>query len=126
MAEKASESRFADGGKVKYLVYESRQKLRNGRTQTRTRAKRFYLPANATQIEMSGPGTSRKRTGRRVHAVEVHYRARIDAATAQRGSTRYELPGRWAERTKVVEVPESATSVRMTDSPPSGPQMAVA
>jgi len=126
MAEKRSETRYAGGGKVKYLIYQGEQKLRNGETQTRTRAKRLYLPANATNVELSGPGTVRKRTGRIVHAVEVHYQARMAPTTARRGDTRYEVPERWTERTKVVEVPREAKSVRLSDSAPSGPALAVA
>jgi hypothetical protein len=126
MAERRSETRYADGGKVKYLIYEAQQRLRNGSIQTRTRAKRLYLPANATDIEIDGPGTSRKRTGRRVHGVEVRYRARMSPTSARRGTTRYEVPERWANRTKVVEVPESAKSVRISERAPEGPHVAVA
>lgn len=126
MAEKRSEQRYAGGGQVKYLVYESNQTLPNGEASRRRRVKRFYLPANATNVEISGPGRTRKRTGRRVNGVAVHYLARLGPANAKRGSTVYRLPERWADRMKVVEVPESADSVRLTDNPPRGPSVAVA
>jgi hypothetical protein len=126
MAEKRSEDRYAGGGKVKYLVYESNQTLPNGETGRRRRVRRFYLPASATNVEITGPGKTRKRTGRRVNGVEVHYLAWVAPAKARRGSSEYRLPERWADRMKVIEVPDSAESVRLTDNPPSGPHVAVA
>ena len=50
MAYKPSESRYAGGGQVKYLVYESPQPLRSGRLQQRTHVQRLYFPADAKDI----------------------------------------------------------------------------
>jgi hypothetical protein len=58
--------------------------------------------------------------------VPVTYRYRIGRASARRGQTRYEVPERWGDRTKVVEVPQQATGIRLTSKPPEGPRMAVA
>ena len=126
MAYKPSESRYDKGGRVTYLVYESPQKLRNGRTQSRTRVKRLYFPGDSSDIEMEGPKTLTKRTGRKVHGVAVHYRNQQAEATAQRGDTRFTLPAREAKRTKIVELPRNARDAHLTDNPPKGSRLAVA
>ncbi len=126
MAYRPTKERYAGGGKVKYLVYRSGQPLRSGRIQERTRVKRLYFPANAGEIEIGQPTMVEKRTGRRVYGVEVRYRSRLSATTAHRGTTIYRLPERWTEREKVVELPQDAKDVRLTDQPPKGPLQAVA
>lgn len=125
MATRASEERYAGGGQVKYLVYQSPQPLRTGRIQQRTRVQRLYFPADAKEIRLDEPGTVEKRTGRRVHGVAVHYQYHLPRTQAQRGRTRYAVPERWAERVKVVELPEGAKSVKLTSRPPQRPMMAV-
>ena len=126
MAYKPSESRYDRGGRVTYLVYESPQKLRDGKTQDRPRVKRLYLPGDSSDVELEGPTTLEKRSGREVHGVALHYNNRQAATSAQRGQTRYKVPARKAERTKIVELPEQARHVHLTDNPPKGPHMAVA
>jgi hypothetical protein len=126
MPYKRSEERYAGGGQVKYLVYKSPQPLRTGRIQERTRVQRLYFPADAQEIAIGELGRLEKRTGRMVNGVPVHYRYQLAGARARRGNTRYQLPERWTERTKIVELPEKARDVRLTDKPPAGPSMAVA
>jgi hypothetical protein len=121
-----SQARYAEGGKVQYLVYHSPQPLRTGRTQERTRVKRVYFPGDAKDITVGKPGMVEKRTGRRVFGVPVHYRYQLSAARAHRGKTTYKMPERWAERTKVIELPDGAKDVHLTTRPPEGPLMAVA
>jgi hypothetical protein len=123
---KPSEARYAEGGKVQYLVYHSPQRLASGRSQERTRVKRMYFPGDATDIKVGKPGTVTKRTGTKVFGVPVHYRYKLAAAKAQRGKTVYRLPARPAERTKVIELPRGAKDVRLTTRPPKGPLQAVA
>jgi hypothetical protein len=65
------------------------------------------------------------RTGRQVYGVAVHYRYHLRGTSAQRDKTTYALPSRWAERTKVVELPQGAKQLSLTDRPPEGPLMAV-
>jgi hypothetical protein len=125
MRYRASEERYAGGGQVKYLVYRSSQPLRTGRVQERTRVRRLYFPANATEITVQGPQTITKRTGRQVYGVVIHYRYHLRGATAHRDKHAYALPPRWAERTKVVELPQGAKAPALTDRPPKGPLMAV-
>jgi hypothetical protein len=125
MRYRASQERYAGGGQVKYLVYRSPQPLRTGRIQDRTRVRRLYFPASATEHTVEGPRTLKTRTGRQVYGVAIRYRYHLRGATAHRGETTYALPQRWAERTKVVELPESAKDLALTDRPPEGPLMAV-
>ena len=126
MAEKPSESRFDKGGRVLYLVYESDQRSRAGKSNPRRRVKRFYLPRDSKDVRIEGPRTVKKRTGTQVNGVRVQYSHLLAPATAQRGQTTYSLPERWANRTKVIELPKSARNVRLTESPPAGARMAVA
>lgn len=126
MDYRTTKMRYKGGGKVKYLVYRSPQPPRTGRTQQRTRVHRLYFPENATGIRVEGPQVMKKRTGRRVYAVMVHYRSSLSGATAHRKRTTYKIPSRRADRTKVIEVPRDAKSIRMTTKPPIGPKMAVA
>jgi hypothetical protein len=126
MPPKGSEQRFDQGGQTRYLVYESDQRLRNGEMRERIHVRRFYLPADAHDLSMDGLRTLRKRTGRRVHGVEVKYQHLVGGTQAHRGGSSYKSPARWAERTKVIEVPQSARKLRFTDNPPSNSRMAVA
>jgi len=125
MAYKPSEARYDGGGQVRWLVYSSPQPLANGRRSNRIRVKR-YFPADARKIKLSRPAELTKRTGRKVFGAEVHYEYRLAGATARRGGRRYEVPARWASRTKIVELPGQAKGVRLTDNPPEGPKMDVA
>jgi hypothetical protein len=72
---------------VKYLVYSSRQPLRNGRTQLRTRVKRVYIPndardirdrgASALQEDLAKHGAADKRARHRLHRVPAHVRLQL-------------------------------------------------
>jgi hypothetical protein len=123
---KRSEERYAGGGLVKYIMYRSPQPLRNGRSQLRTRVKRVYFPADAREIRVTKHGQIAKRTGRETYGIALEYRYQLAPATVHRGKKSYELPERWAERKKIVELPKEATDVRLVDNPPEGPKMAVA
>jgi hypothetical protein len=57
--------------------------------------------------------------------VAVHYRYHLRGATGHRDKTAYALPPRWAERTKVVKLPQDVKALSLTDQPPEGPLMAV-
>ena len=126
MAMKRSEERFDKGGRVLYLVYDSDQRLRGGNVQRRKRVKRFYLPADSREVSIKGPQRTRKRTGREVNGVEVHYEHLQAGTTARRGQTTYKVPERWAQRVKVLEVPKGAGNVEVTKDPPKASRMAVA
>lgn len=126
MIYRTTKMRYRGGGRIKYLVYRSSQPLRTGEKQERTRVHRMYFPENATNIKFEGPMKLIKRTGKWVYGVAVHYRYRLRGAMAHRDQTRYKIPSRWGERTKIVKLPPEAHHVRMTTKPPTGPKMAVA
>jgi len=119
MAYKPSESRYDGGGRVVYLEYSTPSRARESESMSR-RAKRIYLPADSTNLRIEGPKTLTKRTGRSVHGVALHYEHIVGAARARRGDTKYRLPERTSERTKIVEVPAEARDLRLTDKAPKG------
>jgi hypothetical protein len=82
--------------------------------------KRIYLPADSDKLSLEGPKTLHKRTGRDVHGVALHYEHRVAAARASRGDTKYKIPERTSERTKVIELPSGARELRLTDRAPKG------
>jgi len=126
VAYKPSEARYDLGGKVKYLVYQSPQRLANGRVQKRTRVKRVYFPGDASKITVGEPGWYRNARGRKVFGVPVTYRYVLAPATAHRGNTIVRLPRRSAQRTKIVPLPRQVEGLRLTNRPPKGPLQAVA
>ena len=126
MAYKPSEARYDLGGSVKYLVYQTPQRLANGRVQMRTRVKRVYFPGDATNITVGKPGSYRNLRGRMVFGVPVTYRYVLAPASAHCGKTIVRLPRRSAHRTKIVPLPKPVKGLRLTDRPPKGPLQAVA
>ena len=126
MAYKPSEARYDLGGSVKYLVYQTPQRLANGRVQMRTRVKRVYFPGDARNITVGKPGSYHNLRGRNVFGVPVTYRYVLAPATARRGKTIVRLPKRSAHRTKIVPLPKPVKGLRLTSRPPKGPLQAVA
>ena len=126
MAYKPSEARYDLGGSVKYLVYQTLQRLANGRVQMRTRVKRVYFPGDATNITLGEPGSYQNLRGRKVFGVPVTYQYVLAPATARRGKTVVRLPKRSAHRTKIVPLPKPVKGLRLTSRPPKGPLQAVA
>lgn len=126
MAYKPSEARYDLGGIVRYLVYQTPQRLANGRLQMRTRVKRVYFPGDARDITVGKPGWYHNLRGRKVFGVPVTYRYVLAPATARRGKKIVRLPKRSAHRTKIVPLPKSVKGVRLTTRPPKGPLQAVA
>jgi hypothetical protein len=126
VAYKPSEARYDLGGKVKYLVYQSSQRLANGRVQKRTRVKRVYFPGDASKITVGEPGWCRNVRGRKIFGVPVTYRYVLAPATARRGHTIVRLPRRSAQRRKIVPLPRQVEGLRLTTRPPKGPLQAVA
>ena len=115
MRYRPSQARYTGGGQVNYLVYRSPQPLRTVHVQDRTRVRRLYFPASTTTITVEGPQTLTMRTGRQVYGVAVHYRHQLRGTIVLREQTTYPLPPRWAERTKVVVLPQGAKELALTD-----------
>lgn len=126
MAYKPSEARYDLDGSVKYLVYQTPQRLANGRVQMRTRVKRVYFPGDAKNITVGKPGSYHTIRDRKVFGVPVTYHYVLAPASAHRGKTIVRLPKRWAHRTKIVPLPKGVSGLRLTSRPPKGPLQAVA
>jgi hypothetical protein len=126
MVYKPSQARYDLGGKVKYLVYHSPQRLASGRVQMRTRVKRVYFPGDASRITVGEPGWYRNLRGRKVFGVPVTYHYVLAPAIAHRGHRVVRLPPRTAHRTKIVPLPRHVKGLRLTSRPPKGPLQAVA
>ncbi|NPA07130.1 MAG: hypothetical protein GXO54_06995 [Chloroflexi bacterium] len=112
-----TEARYRSG-KVMWLVYESPHTYKGGRTYPRLRVKRVYFPGDAFDIRMEGPDYYTTRFGRRVFGVKITYKTRIAPTTIRRGNRVIQLPERVVTRTKIVQVDEGATNVRLVDERP--------
>jgi hypothetical protein len=101
-----------------FVTYDERQPTRSGRTAVYPKVKRVYIAGNVKDWKF---GDVKKRTGRKVHGVQIEYeqsRAGFDRReyTAHRGRTTYEVKpaniGKTSQIfTKVVEVPKDAERV---------------
>jgi len=99
--------------------YRGRRKKR-----TQTRVKRFYVSGKL--VEVKGPGVFTNRLGRRVYGLKVVYENPVKATVAHRRGKRVKIPRRTARVTKIVPLPRSAKSDRVTSRAPRGPLMDVA
>jgi len=112
-----TEARYRSG-KVMWLVYESPHTYRGGRTYPRLRVKRVYFPGDAFDIRMEGPDYYTTRFGRRVFGVKITYKTRIAPTTIRRKGRVIHLPERVVTRTKIVQLDEGATQVRLVEERP--------
>jgi len=112
-----TEARYRSG-KVMWLVYESPHEYKGGRTYPRLRVKRVYFPGDAFDIKMEGPGEFTTRFGRKVFGVKITYKTRIAPTTIRRRGRVIQLPERVVTRTKIVQLDEGATNVRLVEERP--------
>ena len=112
-----TEARYRSG-KVMWLVYESPHSYKGGRTYPRLRVKRVYFPGDAFDIKVEGPGNYTTRFGRRVYGVKITYKTRIAPTVIRRKGRIINLPERVGTRTKIVQLDEGATKVRLVEERP--------
>ncbi len=112
-----TEARYRSG-KVMWLVYESPHEYKGGRVYPRLRVKRVYFPGDAFDIKMEGPGKYTTRFGREVFGVKITYKTRILPTVIKRRGKLIELPERVVTRTKIVQLDEGATNVRLLEERP--------
>ncbi|NPA95874.1 MAG: hypothetical protein GXO58_10665 [Thermodesulfobacteria bacterium] len=112
-----TEARYRSG-KTLWLVYESPHQYKGGRVYPRLRVKRVYFPGDAFDITMEGPGEYTTRFGRKVFGVKITYKTRIAPTTIRRRGRVIQLPERIVTRTKIVQLDEGATDVRLVDERP--------
>ena len=112
-----TEARYRSG-KVMWLVYESPHEYKGGRVYPRIRVKRIYFPGDAFDIKMEGPGEYTTRFGRKVFGVKITYKTCIAPTTIRRKGRVIQLPERIVTRTKIVQLDEGATNVRLVEERP--------
>ncbi len=112
-----TEARYRSG-KVMWLVYESPHQYRGGKVYPRLRVKRIYFPGDAVDIKMEGPGEYTTRFGRKVFGVKITYKSGIAPTTIRRKNRVIQLPERIVKRTKIVQLDEGATNVRLVEERP--------
>src|SRR5512138_1571734 len=88
---RSTESKYKGGAHEMYVTYDVKQKTRGGEEKLYPKVKRVYI---AGEVKDWKVGNVRKRTGRKVHGVEIEYeQSRTGFArrgfTAQRGRTQY-------------------------------------
>ncbi len=105
-------------GKVMWLVYESPHEYKGGRTYPRLRVKRVYFPGDAFDIRLEGPGEYTTRFGRKVFGVKITYKTHLAPTTIRRRGKVISLPERIVTRTKIVQLDEGATNVRLVEERP--------
>ena len=113
-----TEARYR-AGKVLWLVYESPHEYKGGRVYPRLRVKRIYFPGDAFDINLEGPGEYTTRFGRKVFGVKITYKTRIAPTVIKRGDKTITLPERVVTRTKIVQLDEGATNVRLLEERPA-------
>lgn len=112
-----TEARYRSG-KTLWLVYESPHQYRGGRVYPRLRVKRIYFPGDAFDITMEGPGEYTTRFGRKVFGVKITYKTHIAPTTIRRRGRVIQLPERVVTRTKIVQLDDGATNVRLVEERP--------
>ena len=132
---KPTTSKYVGKTKTIYVVYKETH-IHNYRghrkKRTQTRVKRVYVSGKLVKISKR-PRWLKNKFGRKVWGLEVIYEnpvsgAKVKPYTAHRGKTVYhvkgkKLPKRKALVRKVVELPKSAKSIRITTKPPKKPLM---
>lgn len=114
----STESKYKGGAQEMYVTYDEKQKTRGGDEKLYSKVKRVYIAGDVKDWKV---GDVRKRTGRKVHGVEIEYEQsrsgfQRGSFSAKRGPTRYNVKpsavGRTSQRFRqVVEVPPDARNV---------------
>jgi hypothetical protein len=118
-----TESKYKGGAQEMYVTYDEKQKTRGGEEKLYPKVKRVYIAGDVKDWKV---GDVRKRTGRKVHGVEIQYEQSRSGFqrrgfTAKRGRTRYDVKpssvGGASQRFRqVVEVPSDARNVHFYKS----------
>ncbi len=118
-----TDSKYKGGAQDMYVTYDEKQKTRSGRERLYPKVKRVYIAGNVKDWKV---GTVRKRTGRKVHGVEIEYEQsrkgfQRGGFSAARGRTRYDVKPASVGHTsqtfrQVVEIPPDAQNVHFYKS----------
>ena len=106
-----TEAKYKGGAKVLWLVYYLPRRKREY-------AKRVYIPAQAFDIKVEGPGVFKNKFGNDVYGIRITYKIKIKPTTIHVRGKEIHLPERIVTKTKVVPIPKDATNIRITDEKP--------
>ena len=116
---KSTESRYKGGAKEMYVTYDLKQQTRGDDTAMYPKVKRVYIAGQVTDWKS---GIVKKRSGRTVPGVAIHYEQtragyRRKGYTAERDGRKYQVKpatvaGSSQEFRKVVEIPKGAKNVQ--------------
>ncbi|NPA42633.1 MAG: hypothetical protein GXO27_01205 [Chlorobi bacterium] len=113
-----TEVKYKAPAKVIWVVYYHPKRKREY-------AKRVYIPGNAENIKIEGPGIFKNRFGNEVYGIRITYEIPVRATVIRIRGREIRLPERKIKRSKVVPLPEVAQNIRITEErPPSA--MAIA
>ncbi len=113
MAYKETTERFKGPTKTYWITYEIPRK---GAEEPMDRAKRFYVPGEPQKTE--GPGTFENKMGHKKFGIKITYGKPREGYAAERGETEYDVEETKTTITKIVELPEDAVNVNVTDKEP--------
>ncbi len=113
MAYKDTTEKYKGPTKTYWITYEVPRK---GAEEPMDRAKRFYVPGKLQKTE--GPGTFENKVGHKKFGIRVTYEKAREGYAAERGETEYDVGETETSVTKIVELPEDAVNVKVTDEEP--------
>lgn len=113
MEYKETTEKFTGPVKTYWITYEV---TRKGAKKPMDKAKRFYVPGTLQKTE--GPAMFENRMGRTKFGIRATYEKPRKAYIAERGKTEYDVGRAETTITKIVELPEDATNVKITDKKP--------
>jgi len=106
-----TEMKYKGGAKVLWIVY-------NHKTKKREYAKRIYLPSNAQNITIQGPGEFKNRFGNKVWGIKISYEMFIKPTVIHLRGKEIKLPQRKITKTKIVPLVKEAENIRITETKP--------
>ncbi len=113
VAYKETTEKFKGPTKTYWITYEIPRK---GAKEPMDRAKRFYVPGELEKTE--GPRTFANKMGHKKFGMRITYEKPREGYAAERGATEYDVEETETTVTKIVELPDDATHVHVTDKEP--------
>ncbi|MGZ7133701.1 MAG: hypothetical protein ACXVH4_03110 [Halobacteriota archaeon] len=113
MAYKETTEKYKGATKTYWITYEVPRK---GAEEPMDRAKRFYVPGELQKTE--GPGTFENKRGHEKFGIKITYEKPREGYATERGATEYDVGETETKVTKIVELPEDAINVNITDKEP--------
>ncbi|HPJ29851.1 MAG TPA: hypothetical protein PLZ42_00490 [Methanothrix sp.] len=113
MTYKETTEKYKGETKTYWLTYEVPSKSTEVPVD---KAKRFYVPGRLKETE--GPDTFVNKMGNDTYGIRVTYDNPRKGYDAERGGTSYHVEPTTTTVTKIVEIPEGAINVKITEEEP--------